>query len=231
MLFWKAERITSDAKKFLPSIGTIMICSLSESRSAMIFWMSMGFCLRTAASNFMRSASAAAVTRMRLASASERLLLALDFGFAVNDLGLRGGFGVLQRGFLASFGFQLGLLDLLLLQGQGVLHGVGFGLGLQDADLGLRFGLLDVARFLGVGFEFGDFHFLALDFLFGAEALVLLFLQEEAFEALGVFGGKLNVAEKHFADDDAVAGEARLDGVGGLLRNSSRLTAKISRVT
>src|SRR5574341_1369601 len=33
----KAERSTSLAKKFLPSIGTIMICNLSESRSAMIF--------------------------------------------------------------------------------------------------------------------------------------------------------------------------------------------------
>jgi len=32
-----ADRITSFAKKFLPSIGTIMICSLSDSRSAMIF--------------------------------------------------------------------------------------------------------------------------------------------------------------------------------------------------
>src|ERR1700731_4744614 len=32
-----ADRITSLAKKFLPSMGTIMICSLSERRSAMIF--------------------------------------------------------------------------------------------------------------------------------------------------------------------------------------------------
>src|SRR6266852_9461034 len=32
-----AERITSLAKKNLPSLGTIMICSLSESRSAIIF--------------------------------------------------------------------------------------------------------------------------------------------------------------------------------------------------
>ena len=67
-----AERITSFAKKFFPSIGTIMICSLSESRSAMIFWMSMGLDFSTEASYFMRSASAAAVTRMRFASASER---------------------------------------------------------------------------------------------------------------------------------------------------------------
>src|SRR5262249_58728721 len=88
-LFWKAERITSAAKKFLPSIGTIMICSLSERRSAMIFWMSMGFCLRTLASYFMRSESAAAVTRMRLASASARLrwrstsaFLSMSFGWA-----------------------------------------------------------------------------------------------------------------------------------------------------
>src|SRR3979409_2572817 len=32
-----ADRITSLAKKFLPSIGTIMICNLSERRSAIIF--------------------------------------------------------------------------------------------------------------------------------------------------------------------------------------------------
>jgi hypothetical protein len=32
-----ADRSTSFAKKFFPSIGTIMICSLSDSRSAMIF--------------------------------------------------------------------------------------------------------------------------------------------------------------------------------------------------
>src|SRR6267378_2521567 len=60
-----ADRSTSFAKKFLPSIGTIMICSLSESRSAMIFWMSMGLDFRTDASNFMLSASAAACTAWR----------------------------------------------------------------------------------------------------------------------------------------------------------------------
>src|ERR1700687_330950 len=67
-----ADRSTSFAKKFFPSIGTIMICNLSDSRSAMIFLISIVFDSSTAASNFMRSASAAAVTRMRLASASER---------------------------------------------------------------------------------------------------------------------------------------------------------------
>jgi len=33
----KAERSTSFAKKFFPSMGTIMICNLSERRSAIIF--------------------------------------------------------------------------------------------------------------------------------------------------------------------------------------------------
>src|SRR6266478_4487189 len=64
------DRITSFAKKFFPSIGTIMICSLSDNLSATIFWISMGFDFKTDASNFMRSESAAAVTRIRLASAS-----------------------------------------------------------------------------------------------------------------------------------------------------------------
>jgi hypothetical protein len=35
--FENAERRTSEAKKLRPSVGTMMICSLSESRSAMIF--------------------------------------------------------------------------------------------------------------------------------------------------------------------------------------------------
>lgn len=38
-----AEFKTSFAKKYLPSLGTIMIWILSESRSAIIFWISNGF--------------------------------------------------------------------------------------------------------------------------------------------------------------------------------------------
>src|SRR5258707_2743514 len=84
-----ADRSTSFAQKFFPSIGTIMICNLSDSRSAMIFWISIGFDFSTAASNFMRSASAAAVTPIRFASASERFFcrsssafLSMIFAFA-----------------------------------------------------------------------------------------------------------------------------------------------------
>src|SRR5207247_10924621 len=42
-----AARNTSLAKKFRPSMGTIMICILSERRSATIFWMSSGLSRRT----------------------------------------------------------------------------------------------------------------------------------------------------------------------------------------
>ena len=101
--------------------------------------------------------------------------MALHFGLAVNNFGLRGRFRVLERGFFTCLRFQLGLLDLLLLQGECVLHGIGFRFGLQHAHLGLRFGLLDVARLLRLRFQLSDFHFFLLDFLFGAESLVFLF--------------------------------------------------------
>src|SRR5260370_24303373 len=76
-----------------------------------------------------------------------KISLPLYFGFAVNDLRLRGGFRVLQRGFLPRLRFQLGLFDLLLLQRQRVLHRVRFRLGLQNAHLRLRLGSLHFTRF------------------------------------------------------------------------------------
>ena len=95
------------------------------------------------------------------------------------------------------------------------MHGVRFGLGLQDTDLSLRFGLFNVACFLGFGLQFGDSDFLELDFLLRAQALVLLLFQEEAFEALGIFSRKLNVTEKDFTNYDSVARQSGLDRVGG----------------
>src|SRR5258708_6189233 len=62
-------RITSLVKKNFPSDGTIMICSLSDKRSAIILLISSGFCFSTIPSFFIRSASATAVIRMRSASA------------------------------------------------------------------------------------------------------------------------------------------------------------------
>src|SRR5882724_2577847 len=61
---------TSLAKKNFPSDGTIMIWTLSDSRSAMIFWINSGLSLSAAPSIRNRSASAAEVTRIRLASDS-----------------------------------------------------------------------------------------------------------------------------------------------------------------
>src|SRR5208282_1787958 len=84
---------TSFAKKNFPSAGTIMICSLSESRSATILLISSGLSFKIAASLCRRSASATAVTRMRSAS---RLF----------DLLHLGGLG-LQLGNPHLLGFQL----------------------------------------------------------------------------------------------------------------------------
>ena len=78
----------------------MMICNLSESRSAMIFWINIGLDFSAAASRFMRSESAAAVTRIDSHRLREQVA-ALEFGFAVDDLGLRGSFGILDRGFFS----------------------------------------------------------------------------------------------------------------------------------
>src|SRR5690242_3459410 len=71
----------------------------------------------------------------------------LEFRLAVDHFRLRHRFGVLHRGFLARLGFQPRLLDLLLLERQRVLHGVGLRLGLEHGDRGLTLGGLDLARF------------------------------------------------------------------------------------
>jgi len=58
-----------------------------------------------------------------------QIVLAFKFRLALDDLRLRGGFRILQPGFFARLRLQLGLLGLLLLQRQGMLHRVGFRLG------------------------------------------------------------------------------------------------------
>src|SRR6185503_6035578 len=54
--------MTSFAKKNLPSLGTIMICTLSESFSAMIFCNRIGLSFRTPASSRSLSESALDIT-------------------------------------------------------------------------------------------------------------------------------------------------------------------------
>ena len=119
-------------------------------------------------------------------------------GLAVNHFGLGRGLRVLYRGFLASLCLQPGLLDLLLLERQRVLHGVGLRLGLQDANLRVALGVFHFADFLRLRLEFGDAHLLLLDLGLKDEAVVLLLLQQESFEPLGVLLGQLDVAHHHF---------------------------------
>jgi len=94
--------------------------------------------------------------------------LPLDFGFAVDDLGLRGSFCVLQRRFLTRLRFQLGLFDLFLLQRQGVLHRVRLRLRLQNTHLRLPLGLFHITCFLRLRLQLGDLYLLSLDLLLGA---------------------------------------------------------------
>src|ERR1700741_4689662 len=132
----------------------------------------MGFCLRTVASNFMRSASAAAVTRMRLASASERFfwrstsaLLSMIFACAAASAFCR----VASLRALAS---SLVCLICFWFRGRGYFMGSGFGFGWEPPDLRLSFRLLHVTGLLGIGFQFGNLHFFELDVLLGAETFV-----------------------------------------------------------
>src|ERR1019366_7176172 len=75
--------------------------------------------------------------------------------FAVDEFGLAGSLGILDRSFLARFGFELRLLNLFLFQRERVLHGIGLALGLQHADGGLSFGLFYFLNLGGFGVGFG----------------------------------------------------------------------------
>src|ERR1700719_1742995 len=144
---------------------------------------------------------------------------ALSLGFAVDELGLGGGFGILDCRFLARFGFELRLLNLFLFQREQILHGIGLALGLEDAHGGLSFGsfyLLNLGRF-GVGL--GDFHLLLVDLGLDAHAVILLFLQQQRLEALRVFLRKFDVTQHDFLHHDAIGGEALANDFGGALTN------------
>src|SRR5205085_7905871 len=101
-------------------------------------------------------------------------LAALHLGFTVNDFGFGHGFGVFHGRLFVGFGFELGLLDLLLLQGQRVLHGVRLGFGLQHANLGFALGPFHLLGLGGFGFKFRDSDLLLLNFRLHTHLIVLL---------------------------------------------------------
>src|SRR5437667_4601312 len=80
-------------------------------------------------------------------------LTTFHLGLTINDFGFGHGFGILDRRFFVGFSFKFGLLNLLLLQRQRVLHGVGFSFGLKHAYLGLTLSLLYLLRLRSFGFE------------------------------------------------------------------------------
>ena len=146
---------------------------------------------------------------------ADHFCLSRSFG----GLHLRGGvgFGVLDRRFLAGFGFEARLLDLLLLERQRVLHRIGFSLGHEHARLRVGLGMLDLADLRGFGLRFRDLHFLLLDLRVNTCAIVLLLFFKQAFKAARIFLRQFHFSEQHFLYDDSVFGQPRRDCLRGFL--------------
>ena len=111
------------------------------------------------------------------------------------------------------------MLDLLLFQRQRVLHGVGLAFRLQHTDGGLSLGLFHLLHFGGIGVGFSDLHLLLVDFGLHAHSVVLLFLQQQRFEALGILLRQFDVAQHDFFDHDAVGAQPFANHLGGALPN------------
>ena len=122
-----------------------MIWTLSDSFSAMIFWISSGF-------SFSAIAFQMHVCRRRLWRATECgrdrasfiSLRRSKLGLAVDHLGFGLRFGVLHGGFLASGRLRERVCSICFcLSGKRVLHGVGLRFGLQHRRSALGFGCFD----------------------------------------------------------------------------------------
>ncbi len=85
-----------------------------------------------------------------------------------------------------GFGFQARLFDLLFLEGQGVLHGVSFRLGLQHAHRCRAFRFFHRLHLGGFGFQLGDLHLLGLHLGLYAQAFVLLLFEQQSFQPAGI---------------------------------------------
>src|SRR5262249_34120718 len=95
-------------------------------------------------------------------------------GFAIDHFGFGLRLGIFHGRFFSRFGFEFRLLNLLLLQRQGVLHGVSFTLGLQDLHLRLRFRLFHTLSLGSFSFEFRDAHLFLLNVGLHTHLVVLL---------------------------------------------------------
>src|SRR4029077_3397806 len=144
---------------------------------------------------------------------------ALSLGFAVDEFGFAGSFGILDRRFLARFGFELRLLNLFLFQREQILHAIGLALGFEDADLGLPFGSLYLLNLGCFGVGLGHFHLLPVNLGLDAHAVILLFLQQQRLEALRVFLRKFDVTRHDFLHHDAIGGQPLANDFGRALTN------------
>ena len=119
--------------------------------------------------------------------------------------------GSLDARDLLGFGFQTALLDLLLLERQHMLHRFGLCLGGDDLFLAGRFGRLLAPDFLGLGFEVGLLDLLFLEFERVAHFFTGEFLSQQLFHAGLVVSRKIDLADHHGLQLDAVLLKQRLE--------------------
>ena len=70
----------------------------------------------------------------------------------------------------------------------------------------------------GLGLQLGNPHLLLLDVGHDAHLIVFLLLEQQAFKALGVLFGQLDVREHHLFHHDAVGAQLARDDGRGLWR-------------
>src|SRR6266849_2174127 len=146
----------------------------------------MGFDFSTDASYFMRSASAAAVTRMRFASASARFLCRSTSALLSMILACAAASAFCSVDSLRACASSLVCSICFCFSGSVYCIGVRFRLGLQNAHLCLRLCSFYVARFLCFRLQLRNLHLPAFDLRFSAQPLVLLLLQQQPFKSFGV---------------------------------------------
>ena len=118
------------------------------------------------------------------------------------------------------------MLNLLLFQRKRVLHGIGLALGLQHPHGGLPLGLFHLLHLGGIGVGFGDFDLLLVNLGLNAHAVVLLFFQQQRFQALGILLRKFDITQHHFLHHDAVGAQPFANHFGGALTHFFALGGK-----
>ena len=130
----------------------------------------------------------------------------LAVGFDAAGLGIA--LGGLDTRNLFRFGFELALLDLALLEGQHVLHGLFLRLRGNHLLAGRGFGRHFAAHLVGVGVQLGFTHALVFQLQRVAHFFGRQLFGQQAVHAPAVFGGQIHLADLDAAQRDAIGRQA-----------------------